>query len=50
MLWNGPTYNEQKVGGTGVDTPETVMITRAPMVLKMWQNVNIQLQNDMTGN
>ena len=40
----------KKLGGTGVDTPETVVITRAPMVLKMWQNVKIQLQNDMTGN
>ena len=32
------------------DTPETVMITRTPMVLKMWQYVNIQVQNDRTGN
>ena len=40
----------KKLEGTGVDTPETVMITRTPMVLKMWQYVNIQVQNDRTGN
>ena len=31
--------------GDGVDTPQTVMTTRAPALLKRWKKVKVKIRN-----